>query len=198
MPMIRETIITTAGPTGLVHMAPIGLIAEGDGWIIAPFRPSKTLDNLREVPFAVANYTDDVRVFAGCLTGHNQWATVASDEVPVQRLAGALAHAELAVDQVIEDEQRPRFHCRVLRVATHAPFLGFNRAQAAVIEAAILVSRLEMLPREKIAQEVAYLEIAVGKTAGAAERQAWQWLMEKIAERYAGSSAAGMTGAASP
>lgn len=186
MPMIRETIVTTASPAGLVHIAPIGLIADGDGWIIAPFRPSKTLDNLRDVPFAVANYADDVRVFAGCLTGRHNWPTVASDQVPVQRLAGALAHAELAVDRVTEDEERPRFHCRVLRVATHAPFLGFNRAQAAVIEAAILVSRLHMLPREKIEREIAYLQIAVGKTAGPAERQAWQWLMESVASHHAG------------
>ncbi|HLK84636.1 MAG TPA: DUF447 domain-containing protein [Xanthobacteraceae bacterium] len=190
MPMIRETIVTTAGPAGLVHMAPLGLIADGEGWIIAPFRPSKTLDNLRAMPFAVANYTDDVRIFAGCLTGRHEWPTVASDEVPVRRLAGALAHAELAVDRVTEDEERPRFHCRVLRLATHAPFLGFNRAQAAVIEAAILVSRLEMLPRDKIEKEVAYLQIAVGKTAGPAERQAWQWLMERIAARYSGPAPA--------
>jgi hypothetical protein len=187
MPLIRETIVTTAGPTGIVHMAPLGLIADGEGWIIAPFRPSKTLDNLRDVPFAVANHTDDVRIFAGCLTGRHQWPTVASDEIPVQRLAGALAHAELAVDRVTEDEERPRFHCRVLRIAAHAPFMGFNRAQAAVIEAAILVSRLEMLPREKIEQEIAYLQIAIGKTAGAAEQEAWQWLMERIAARHAGS-----------
>jgi len=32
--------------------------------------------------------------------------------------------------------------------ASHAPFVGFNRAQAAVIEAAILVSRLRMLRRD--------------------------------------------------
>ena len=107
-------------------------------------------------------------------------------EIPVQRLAGALAHAELAVDRVTEDEQRPRFHCRVLRLATHRPFLGFNRAQAAVIEAAILISRLDMLPREKIEQEIAYLQIAISKTAGTAEREAWQWLMETVATRYAG------------
>ena len=188
MPMIRESIVTTTGLTGLVHMAPIGLIADGEGWIIAPFRPSKTLDNLRDVPFAVANYTDDVRIFAGCLTGRHQWPTAESDEVPVQRLAGALAHAELAVDRVTEDEERPRFHCRVLRVATHAPFMGLNRAQAAVIEAAILLSRLEMLPRDKIEHEIAYLQIAVSKTAGAAEQEAWQWLMESIAARYAGLS----------
>jgi uncharacterized protein len=185
MPMIRETIVTTAGADGSVHMAPLGLIAEGDGWIIAPFHPSKTLDNLRAVPFAVANYTDDVRIFAGCLTGRHQWPTVASDEAPVRRLAGALAHAELAVERVTENPQRPRFHCRVLRIAAHAPFLGFNRAQAAVIEAAILVSRLDMLPREKVEQEIAYLEIAISKTAGGAEREAWGWLMERVAAQYA-------------
>ncbi len=94
--------------------------------------------------------------------------------------------AELAVDDVTEDEQRPRFHCRVLRLVTHAPFLGFNRAQAAVIEAAILVSRLEMLPRDKIEKEIAYLQIAVGKTAGAAEQEAWQWLMDLVEARYPG------------
>jgi hypothetical protein len=194
MPMIRETIVTTVGADGVVHMAPLGLIAEGDGWIIAPFRPSRTLDNLRQVPCAVANYTDDVRVFAGCLTGRHAWPTVGSDEVPVQRLAGALAHAELAVERVTEDEQRPRFHCRVLRLVTHAPFLGFNRAQAAVVEAAILVSRLDMLPREKVEQEISYLEIAIGKTAGAAEQEAWQWLMERMASRYEGREG-GLAGA---
>lgn len=183
MPMIREIILTTTGSDG-VHLAPLGLIADGEEWIIAPFYPSRTLDNLRAVPFAVANYTDDVRIFAGCLTGRHQWPTVKSDRIPVQRLAGALAHAELAVDRVTEDKERPRFHCRVLHVATHAPFRGFNRAQAAVIEAAILVSRLDMLPREKIEREIAYLQVAVGKTAGAAEQQAWQWLMDRIAATY--------------
>jgi hypothetical protein len=184
MPMIRETIVTTADTAGKVHIAPIGIIAEGNDWIIAPFRPSTTLDNLRAVPFAVANYTDDVRVFAGCLIGRHEWPTTAAEVVPVPRLAAALAHAELAVDAVTEDAQRPRFRCRVVHRAAHAPFQGFNRAKAAVIEAAILVSRLGMLPREKIEQEIAYLGIAVGKTAGPDEQEAWRWLMEKIRAHY--------------
>ena len=52
MPYIRETIITTADKSGKVHIAPLGIIAEKDGWTIAPFRPSVTLDNLAAVPFA--------------------------------------------------------------------------------------------------------------------------------------------------
>jgi uncharacterized protein len=183
--MIRETIVTTVDRGGHVHIAPLGIIADGEGWILAPFRPSTTLDNLSAVPFAVANYTDDVRIFAGCLTGRRDWATTASDKVPVPRLEGALAHIELTVERVTEDDQRPRFHCRVVHRGSHAPFGGFNRAQAAVIEAAILVSRLHLLPHEKIEREIAYLEMAIAKTGGVAEQQAWNWLMEKIRAHYA-------------
>ena len=184
MSMIRETIVTTADREGRVHIAPIGIIADGEGFIIAPFRPSTTLDNLTAVPFAVANYSDDVRVFAGCLTGRHDWPTVASRQVPVPRLGTALAHAELAVDSVVEDAQRPRFHCRVVQREMHRAFEGFNRAQAAVIEAAILVSRLHLLPRDKVEAELAYLQIAVDKTAGEAEREAWEWLQEKVRRHY--------------
>jgi hypothetical protein len=187
--MIRETIVTTLNEEGRVHIAPLGLIAEPlgadrDGWIIAPFRPSTTLDNLRTTPYAVANFTDDVLIFASCLVGQKDWPTRASTHVPGAVLEGALAHAELRVDRVEEDEQRPRFHCRVVHEASHAPFRGFNRAQGAVIEAAILASRLHMLPREKVERELGYLQIAVEKTAGPREHQAWRLLIEKIEDHY--------------
>lgn len=189
MPMIRETIVTTINEEGRVHIAPLGLIAvplgaDGAGWIIAPFRPSATLDNLRTTPYAVANFTDDVLVFASCLVGQKDWPTRASTHVPGAVLEGALAHAELRVDHVEEDEQRPRFHCRVVHEASHAPFKGFNRAQGAVIEAAILASRLHMLPREKVERELGYLQIAMEKTAGPREHQAWRLLIEKIEDHY--------------
>jgi uncharacterized protein len=47
------------------------------------------------------------------------------------------------------------------------------------------VSRLHMLPREKVEQEIAYLQIAVSKTASAAEEEAWAWLMERVRGFYA-------------
>lgn len=184
MPMIRETIVTTLNEQGKVHIAPLGLIADGDGWIIAPFRPSTTLDNLRTTPFAVANFTDDVLVFAGCLVGQKDWPTRAAERVPGAVLDAALAHAELQVREIEEDDLRPRFHCRIVYEASHAPFKGFNRAKSAVIEAAILASRVHMLPREKIEQELAYLQIAVEKTAGPREHEAWRLLIEKIEDHY--------------
>ena len=185
MPMIRETIVTTMDSHGRVHLAPLGIIADGDQWVLAPFRPSTTLENLRMVPFAVANHTDDVRVFAGCLTGRRDWPTTPCEEAPVARLTHCLAHMSLRVVRVIEEELRPRFYCDILRVVAHAPFAGFNRAQAAVIEAAILTSRLHLLSREKVTGEIAQLATAIAKTAGPIEETAWGWLTEKINAHYA-------------
>ncbi|WFU90076.1 DUF447 family protein (plasmid) [Rhizobium sp. CC1099] len=186
MSFIRETIVTTVNAKGRVHIAPLGIIAQDDGWVIAPFRPSTTLENLTAVPFAIANYTDDMRIFAGCLTGRREWPLVAVQDCPVPRLEAALSHSVLQVFSVTQDEIRPRYFCRIAAEATHAPFTGMNRAKAAVLELAILVSRLHMLPKQKVDSEIAYLSIAIDKTAGADERQAWDWLMERVNAHSAG------------
>lgn len=179
--MILETIVTTRTEAGADHIAPMGL-REQDGFtILSPFRPSATLEHILRERCAIVNLTDDVRVFAGCLTGRYAWPTVPGVHLACRRLASALAHVELALDHVEDDPVRPRLWCRTIERYSHAPFAGFNRAQAAVLEAAILVSRLDMLPAEKVASELAYLAIAVEKTAGPREREAWEWLQAAAA-----------------
>ena len=61
------------------------------------------------------------------------------------RLSCALNHVELELAELRDDPQRPVLRMARVFEATHAPYIGFNRAQAAVIEGAILVSRLRML-----------------------------------------------------
>jgi hypothetical protein len=184
--VIFETIVTTRGQ-GRTQIAPMGIREQDARIVIAPFRPSATLDCLLRARCAVVNFTDDVRVFAGCLTGRYAWPTLPAEQVACERLAGALAHAELELEQVEDDPLRPRLLFREVLRVTHAPFRGFNRAQAAVIEAAILVSRLDMLPREKIDRELEYLAIAISKTAGSRELEAWAWLKEAIDRHHAHS-----------
>jgi len=186
--MIHETIVTSVDAQGLPHLAPFGIREEEGLVVIAPFRPSATLDNLLSSRTAVVNSTDDVRVFAGALTGRVQWPLIAAKKINGYRLQEALAHRELELVQVREDARRPQLGFRVVHEETHLAFKGFSRAQAAVIELAILVSRLHMLPIEKIEAEIAYLEIAIQKTAGEPELQAWSWLMERITNHKAGIS----------
>ncbi len=191
MPLIRETIVATLSAEGRPHLAPLGLIEQDGLWVIAPFRPSTTLANLRATPQATANHPADIRTFAGLLTGRRDWPLAPAGTVRPPRLADAVSHWELEVAHVEEDPTRPRFHCRIVDEASHAAFAGYNRAQAAVIEAAILVSRLHMLPREHIEREMARHRIAVEKTAGPLELEAWSWLEERVGlgEREAGQGA---------
>jgi hypothetical protein len=190
--MIREVIITTTAAQGAVHIAPMGVhVLDSSEMLVMPFRPSTTLDNIRATGCAVMNYCDDVRIFAGCLTGRRDWPLVGADRVRGKRLAAALGHAELELDRFEDDQTRPRLYCRVVHEANHAPFRGFNRAQFAVLEAAILASRLHMLPWNKIESELDYLRIGLDKCAGPVEREAWDWLMEKVDAHLAGEGQGG-------
>lgn len=180
--MIRETIITTLNADNSVHIAPMGIREVDDFIVIAPFKPSTTLENIRRNKQVVVNFTDDIRIFAGCLTGRYEWPTVPATVINGKRLENALSHLELEVSKTEDDDLRPKFFCTIRHQETHRPFTGFNRAKAAVLELAILVSRLHMLPEEKIDAEIKYLEIAMEKTAGNEEREAWNWLIDRITD----------------
>ncbi len=178
--MIYEAVITTRCEDGSVRIAPLGYKESGEFIVLSPFRPSTTLSNLERTGQAVLNLTDNVGVIAGCLTGHYDWETVAVDQVDGERLVDTITHLELKVDHVEPDDVRPRFFCSIKNQQSHKAFKGFNRAQSAVLEAAILVSRLNMLSSEKIDDELEYLKIAIDKTAGLQEKKAWDWLMLRI------------------
>jgi hypothetical protein len=180
MPRIVETIVTTFNAKGETHIAPLGLIDDGEHWVVAPFRPSTTLENLSANPIAAASHTDDVRVFAGAVTGRKIWPLLPTRSIKGERLADCVSHWELKVEKVVEDAQRPRFVCSIVDEEMHKAWEGFNRAQAAVLELAVLTTRLHMLGPEKVEGELKYLEIAISKTAGPREEEAWEWLMEKI------------------
>lgn len=182
---IFEAVVTTVSPAGAVHVAPMGVRYEGEHVVLMPFKPSTTLDNILATKSAVLNRLVDPRVFAGCVTGRRNWPTQPAQHVAGAWLEAALSHVELALAQVGDDPQRPRLLLKRVHEVTHAPFIGMNRAEAAVIEGAVLVSRLHMLPPEKIDGEMRYLQIAIDKTAGPAAHEAWGWLQEAVARHRA-------------
>lgn len=181
MPLILETVVTTLSPEGALHLVPFGLIREDEDYVLAPFRPSPTILNLDANPRFCASSPRDVRVIAGAVTGRRDWPVVDCDRIRGKRLADSFGHAEFEVASVAVDATRPRYRGRMIHAAAHAPFIGYNRAQAAVLEAAILSTRLHMLDPDKIMAEMRYLAIAISKTAGPREREAWNWIEDKVA-----------------
>lgn len=181
---ISEIILITENADGSPHIAPFGM-RERDGLIlIAPFRPSTSLDNLLSGRAVTVNLTDDVRIFAGALTGRRQWQASKCHGAWV--LDSALSYQALKLAKIEEDAQRPHLYFEITKAENLKPFKGYNRAQAAVIELCVLVSRLNRLPAEKIKSEMTYLQIAIDKTAGEDELEAWAWLLEAVENHYAG------------
>ncbi len=181
--MIREAIVTTRSLSGEPHLAPMGATVIEGGYLLQPFRPSRTLENLATTRIGVVNFTDDVRLFAGSVVGRKMSVDVSkATTIDCPRLADALSHDEITVERMEDHPERPKFHCRIHHGEGHRRFDGLNRAKAAVLEASVLVSRLRLLSPEKIDAEMAYLAIAIEKTAGPEERDAWGWLVEAVAE----------------
>lgn len=172
--MIIETIISTTNSNNEVNFAPFGIRKKNNFIFISPYIPSRTLDNLISNKCAVINYTNNPNHFVNCLIGKKKFQKLKSFDIPGYYLKDCLSHDEVRVISVSNDKIRPTFKCKILGQFIHKRFDGFNRAQASIIEACILASRLRILKKEKIKRELLNLSISIEKTAGKNENKAWE------------------------
>ena len=178
--MIRESIVITTDLKNKPHVVPMGITFNKSKLVISPYIPSKTYLNLKENPYAVINFTDDVNIFVDTLLGKSNFKIKSTKEIKSFYLENALSYVEVKVTKFIENKIRPKFECKILKKTTLKSFKGFNRAQSSIIEAAILVSRIKIIPMKKIKKEINYLKIAIDKTAGKNEKIAWKKLIKRI------------------
>jgi hypothetical protein len=183
--MIHEVIVTTVSKDKEVHIAPMGIkiIKDDETRLvqISPFKPSQTLNNILETDIATINFTDNVKVFSGIVTGKKKdWLLNESKNKYVPHLENTNTHMNVKVHKHYDDSVRPRITCRIINEEMHRPFLGFNRAQFSVIELAVLSTRLGRIDDTKVKDELQYLKIGIDKTAGENEKEAWSWIEEKI------------------
>ena len=178
--MIRESIVITTDLKNKPHIVPMGIIFEKKKIIISPFVPSKTFLNLKINPYAVINFTDDVNVFVDALLGKKNFKIYPTKRIKGYYLKNTLSYQDVKATRFIKNKIRPKFECKIIKETSNFPFKGFNRAQLSVIEAAILVSRINIISKKKIKKEIKYLKIAIDKTAGKNEKIAWKKLIKKI------------------
>jgi hypothetical protein len=98
-------------------------------------------------------------------------------------IANACRWYEFRVNSLDDRAPRTTIACVVVAKGRIRDFFGFNRAKHAVLEAAILATRLEFLPPQEICAEFRRLAVLVEKTAGDQERRAFQFLDEFVAHK---------------
>lgn len=178
--MIIETIVTTLAADGGVNCAPMGVEWNDESIVLKPFLETATYRNLVATGAAVVNLTDDVRVFALAAIANPVYPTMAATTVRGVVLTDCCSWREVTVLAVDSTPPRSRIDTTVVHRGVRREFIGFNRARHAVLEMAIHVTRLHMLPRPFVEAELARLQVIVDKTAGPQELEAMALLAGHI------------------
>lgn len=187
-------IVSTLDASGGVNLAPMGISWEGERLLVRPYRESATFRNLTLNGQGVANFTDNVLVFARCAVGEAPFPTFQAERVRGAVLADACHWREFEVETADRGAERARFLCRVVHRGRVRDFAGLNRAKHAVIEAAVAASRIPWLGAAEVARQIEALAPLVEKTAGPEEREAYAFLLDHVRRAPAGSPPPGAKG----
>lgn len=182
--MILEGIVTTVGSDGRVNISPMGPEVTPDmrRLTLRPFQSSQTYRNLKSLGEGVFHVTDDVEFLARCAVGRVESELKPALKVRGFILPGACRAYEFRVVSLDDRQQRTTMEVEVVRCERLREYFGLNRAKHAVVEAAILATRIDFLSMEEIVSRFSDLASPVQKTGGPAEHRAFHFLERYIEE----------------
>lgn len=192
--MIVEGVLTTCDSTGRVNIAAMGVlldeadIASDGAWTsfrLRPFEGSRTYANLRQRSCGAFHLTDDVELLTKAALG---------DPGPVATMPGSTVHCLSIKDCVrafefeitLADWSEPRANllCHVKKIHRRRDWIGWNRAQHAVLELTISATRVKMISRETIEGQIHQLSPLIEKTAGPRELAAWEFVLSFLSNAW--------------
>jgi len=185
--VILEGILTTVNTDGTANIAPMGPLVDEQitQLVLRPYKTSRTYQNLKRTGQGVLHVTDDVELLARAAVHRLDPMPKLAKARKVRGfvLAEACRWYEFQVSSLDDRAERTTIACKVIAKGRIRDFFGFNRAKHAVVEAAILATRVDFLPPDQIVDEFRRLAVLIEKTAGPQERRAFQFLDEHVGQR---------------
>jgi len=183
---ILEGIVTTIDPSGTANIAPMGPKVDDamQRFVLRPFQTSQTYKNLKQHGEGVLHVTDDVEMLARAAIGKLEEPPTLRPAEAVQGfvITDACRWYEFRVESIDDRQPRTEIEAEVVGMGRGRDFFGFNRAMHACLEAAILATRVGILPAEEVLEQIDRLATPIVKTAGDPERRAFALLSAYIAE----------------
>jgi hypothetical protein len=183
---VLEGIVTTVDADGLPHLAPMGPIVDErlERLWFRLYQTSHTYQNIKRTGAGVFHVTDDVELFARTAVDRLETFPAMSPASAGEGwiLDGACRWYAFQLESLDESTERAAGVARVVGSGSIREFLGFSRAKHAVVEAAILATRVHLLPAQDIGAEFARLAPLVRKTGAASEVRAFAFLENYVLE----------------
>ena len=180
--LILEAIVTTESENGSMHVAPMGpqVSQSMDRWLLKPFQTSTTFRNLRRNNRCIVHVVDDALLIAQAVLGKANSLPATSIPGTGFVLDDACQWFALMVNDWDISQPRALAKCHVVENQVSRPFFGWNRAKHAIVELAILASRVGMLDASIMQNEIDRLKIMIEKTGGQREFEAFELLSHYI------------------
>ena len=192
MPLILEGLVTTVNADGSANISPMGPVLDEaiQHLLFRPYQTSTTYRNLKRHGEGVLHVSDDVELLVEAALGtpDPMPRLIAAGAVRGWILADACRWYAFRVRSIDESQPRTEIQADVVDQGRIRDFFGFNRAKHAVVEAAILATRVAFLPLEDIRNDLARLRVLVEKTGGAAEQRAFSVVENFVRKRADASS----------
>ena len=185
--LIIEGLLTTWDRGDCVNLSPMGarINALGKRLQLRPFKTSRSYSNLMETNSGVFHITDDVHLIARAAIGDVQPMAELSmiTGAKAYRLKDTCRWYLVELDTAEQEGPRATLEMTIQQSGRVRDFAGFNRAKHAVIEAAILATRVGILPDQEIRHQLTALEPWITKTGGLPERDAFALLKHTVGEK---------------
>lgn len=187
--MILEGLVTTLNANGSVNISPMGPQIDNEmrSFVLKPYTSSRTYQNLKRCGEGVFHVTDDVLLLAQAAIGQPTPlpALLQPTTIACPYLSDACRWYAFRVRKLDDTEERTRIDVEVVESGRVRDFVGFNRARSAVLEAAILATRVHLLPAEEIFAQFESLQVLVEKTGDEREHEAFQLLADHVRKSLA-------------
>lgn len=183
-PLIIETILSSCGKDGKINFAPVGVHIPDDTLQLSEvneielflYSGSRTYSNLTDIPEGVINFTDDILSFVEAAVNSPHFPETPSQFIRPPRMAAAKTVWEFVIISFDRSTEPARIIGKVLFRKELAGFYGLCRARGAILEAAILATRLAWIPAGKITEAWPQWREIVARTGGIREQKAFQIL----------------------
>lgn len=188
-----EGLLTSTDTDGILNVAPMGPIVHDDfrALTLRPWAGSTTFDNLLSTKCGVFHIVDHVKVIAEAAIRR---LTTLPTTIPAERIGGFVLEDccrwfEFQITKIDTSHERSEMTAEVVHSGMRHPFRGFNRARHAIIETAILATRLHILPQDEVESTMKLHESAVTKTGDQEELDAFGLLQTYVGNFYAEGAA---------
>jgi len=196
--MILEGIVTTLNADGTTNISPMGISPIGitpmgpavesttfNHLVLKPYQTSTTYQNLKRHGEGVFHVTDDVELLARAAVGRltSLPPLIDASGITGKIIADCCRWYAFRVTTLEDTQARTTINAEVIEQGRQRDFIGFHRAKHAVVEAAILATRVGFLAAGEIESEFKRLAPLVEKTASEQERRAFDFLEQYVQEQ---------------